>query len=398
MKCNQWTLGLAAVGVVSMASVALADAPAAAAPATPSVLTAVPTTTLSGFVDTSMVWNLGTHNSEDPSPGFAGAGGHDGFNLNVVDLNLESDPVATDGWGSGYRVELWAGPQANSLATSSDFNSGDFAVKNAYVELKAPVGNGLDIKVGVFDTIIGYEVADGPNNPNFTRSLGFGVEPTTHTGVLLGYTINDMISVQAGIADSYGPTINQTGNDATTTIAESYKTWMGSVTLTAPKDWGWVAGSTLFAGVINGFNSADGFFSGADQTSFYTGVSLNTPMKELKVGASYDYVAVGKQADVGVFSAEYAYVIGTYATYQATEKLSVNARAEYGSDTANAVGTFLPSTKVIEGTVTVQYDLWKNVLSRVEMRWDHDSGSHRAFGEGDKNNAYAILGNIVYKF
>jgi len=394
MKCNQWTLGLAAVGVVSMASVALADAPAAAAPATPSVLTAVPTTTLSGYVDTSMVWNLGTHNDGDPAPGFAGGGFHDGFNLDVVDLNLESDPVATDGWGTGYRVELWAGPQANSLNTSSDFNSGDFAVKNAYVELKAPVGNGLDIKVGVFDTIIGYEVADGPNNPNFTRSLGFGVEPTTHTGVLLGYTVNDLISLQAGVADSFGPTINETGNDVKTVIAESSKTYMGSVTLTAPKDWGWVAGSTMFAGVINGFDSA----VGGNQTSFYTGVSLNTPMKELKVGAAYDYVSVGKQADAGIFSAGYVYVIGTYATYQATEKLSVNARAEYGSATENAVGTFLPSTKVIEGTVTVQYDLWKNVLSRVEVRWDHDSGEQNAFGSGDKDNAYAILGNIVYKF
>ena len=93
--------------------------------------------------------------------------------MDVVDINLESDPAATDGWGTGYRIELWAGPGANSLNTSSDFNSGDFAVKNAYVELKAPVGNGLDIKVGVFDTIIGYEVADAPNNPNFTRSYGF---------------------------------------------------------------------------------------------------------------------------------------------------------------------------------------------------------------------------------
>ena len=32
----------------------------------------VPTTTLTGYVDTSMVWNLGTHNANDPAPGFAG--------------------------------------------------------------------------------------------------------------------------------------------------------------------------------------------------------------------------------------------------------------------------------------------------------------------------------------
>ena len=226
------------------------------------------------------------------------------------------------------------------------------------------------------------------------------MEPTTHTGVLLSYTISDLISVQGGIADSFGPTINQTGNDSTGIVAESSKTFMADVTMTAPKDWGWVAGSTAFAGVINGFNS--GPF--VNQTSFYTGVSLNTPMKELKVGGALDFVDIGKQQDLQGFpgSSAYATVLGGYATYQATEKLSINARGEYGNATKTAVGVFLPSSKVIEGTVTVQYDLWKNVLTRVEMRWDHDSGNHDVFGGGafntGKNNAYAILGNVVYKF
>jgi hypothetical protein len=404
MKCNQWTLGLAAVGLVSLTSIARADS-------TNAVLTALNSTTISGFVDTSAVWNLGTHNQRDPAPGFAGGGagqGHDGFNLDVVDLNLQKSPDATDGWGAGYDVELWAGPGAGALATQS--GSSTLAVKNAYVELKTPVGNGIDWKIGTWDTIIGYEVADTPNNPNFTRSYGFGVEPTTHTGVLASYTINDMISVQAGIANTFGPIINQTANSATDGIeAESYKTYMASISLTAPKDWGFIAGSTAYACVINGFDST--VFG--DQTSFYTGATLNTPWTALKVGASFDYVTVGKQTENFIDSAEYVYVIGGYATYQATEKLSLNARGEYGSATRNAAEEgFLPSTKALEGTLDVQYDLWKNVLSRVEFRWDHDSGNHRVFGgdtEGEddsafvgpanaKNNAFAIIGNIAYKF
>jgi len=406
MKCNQWTLGLAAVGLVSLASVARADS-------TNAVMTALNSTTLSGYVDTSASWNLGTHNSADPAPGFAaGGGGHDGFNLDVVDLQLQRSPDATDGWGAGYTVELWLGPQANALASQSTSattvqdgsiqSAADFAVKNAYVELKAPLGNGLDAKIGVFDTIIGYEVADGPNNPNFTRSYGFGVEPTTHTGILLAYTVNDMISLQGGIADSFGPTINRTANDSNSTEAESMKTYMGSVSLTAPKDWGFIAGSTLYACVINGFDQN----VGGNQTSFYAGATVNTPLKELKVGASYDYVVVGKQSDVGIIRPEYVYVLGGYATYQLTEKLSLNARGEYGSSTRSAVtdpnASFLPSDKVIEGTLTAQYDLWKNVLSRIELRWDHDAGAHALFGGGSfntgKDNAYAVLGNIVYKF
>jgi hypothetical protein len=414
MKCNQWTLGLAAVGLVSLTSIARADS-------TNAVLTALNSTTISGFVDTSAVWNLGTHNSADPAPGFAGANGHDGFNLDVVDLNLQKSADATDGWGAGYDVELWFGPGANSLGTgtiaatststrtgggtlpipittTTTASGGDLAVKNAYVELKTPVGNGIDWKIGVWDTIIGYEVADSVNNPNFTRSYGFGVEPTTHTGVLGSYTINDMFSVAAGVADTYGPVINARANPPE---AESYKSYMGDVSFTAPKALGFLAGSTLYACVINGFNSADGS-QGGDQTSFYAGATINTPLSALKVGASYDYVAVGKQTEVGIGKSGYVYVLGGFATYQLTEKISLNARGEYGSETADAETTFLPSTKVLEGTLDVQYDLWKNVLSRVEFRWDHDSGDSGAFGGGasgnPRDNAFAVIGNVAYKF
>jgi hypothetical protein len=430
MKCNQWTLGLAAVGLVSLASVARADS-------TNAVMTALNSTTLSGYVDTSAEWNLGSGDSHAPNSGFAGLGKTDGINLNVVDLNLEKDPDATDGWGAGYRVELWAGPDASTLGTtvssgtgnvSGEFSNstkrassegsvtissaGGLAVKNAYVDLKAPLGNGLDIKIGVWDTIIGYEVADSPNNPNFTRSWGFDLEPTTHTGVLLSYTVNDVLSLQAGIADTFGPVINARDTEASDGVdAESYKTYMGSVSLTAPKDWGFIAGSTLYGCVINGFNVASPAGNGnsfdgnaANQTSWYAGTTMNTPLAALKLGASLDFVGTRAQI-LTEHRAGFAEAFALYATYQATEKLGLNARAEYGACSDDAVGDALPSTQVIETTFTVQYDLWKNVLARVEARWDHDAAGSFAFGgngdessNGSRNNAYELIGNFVYKF
>src|ERR1700728_4602047 len=83
------------------------------------VLTALSSTTLSGYVDTSMQWNVGTGDSHAPGYAFGGASKADGFNLNVVDLNLEKDADASAAWGAGYRVELWMGPDANGLATSA---------------------------------------------------------------------------------------------------------------------------------------------------------------------------------------------------------------------------------------------------------------------------------------
>src|SRR5260221_1433888 len=207
MKFNKWTVGLAAVGVVSLASAARAEEKVS------TVMTALSSTTLSGYVDTSAQWNFATGNSHLPDYKFGGSSKADGFNLDVIQLRIEKPLDETD-WAAGYRVDLWAGPDANVLNTQST-GSGtghDFAIRQAYVALRMPCGNGIDWKVGVFDSIIGYESVESGNNPNYTRSFGHSIEPQTHTGVLASYRFNDMISASAGIANTIGPTINDRSN------------------------------------------------------------------------------------------------------------------------------------------------------------------------------------------
>ena len=53
-------------------------------------------------------------------------------------------------------------------------------------------------------------------------------------------------------------------------------------------------------------------------------------------------------------------------------------------------------------TATAQYDLWKNVVSRLELRWDH-AESATLFGGSTVNtptrrNAYMLAANVIYKF
>src|SRR5437667_4958438 len=77
MKVNQWTLGLAAVGLVSLPALVQAEEKASA------IMTALSSTTISGYVDTSAHWDIGTGNAF--VPGFIyNAGKQDGFNLNKV--------------------------------------------------------------------------------------------------------------------------------------------------------------------------------------------------------------------------------------------------------------------------------------------------------------------------
>src|SRR5262249_32745496 len=151
----------------------------------------------------------------------------DGFNLDVVKVSIEK-PLDEAQWAAGYKVDLLFGPDANTFATTSTgAATSDFGIKQAYVALRAPVGNGLDFKVGVYDTPIGYEVFDAGENPNYTRSWGYTIEPTTHTGVLGTYQFSESISASAGIANTFGPVINQRAQIASGgKKAESYKTYI----------------------------------------------------------------------------------------------------------------------------------------------------------------------------
>src|SRR6266404_4977842 len=207
MKFNKWTVGLAAVGVVSLASAARAEEKVS------TVMTALSSTTLSGYVDTSAQWNFGTGNDRLPAYKFGGSSKADGFNLDVIQLRIEKPLDETD-WAAGYRVDLWAGPDANTLGTQSILAKGvgDFAIRQAYVTLRVPFMNGIDVRAGVFDSIIGYEWVESVRNANFTRSFGHTIEPQTHTGLLATYHFSENTVVSFGAADTIGPTINARAN------------------------------------------------------------------------------------------------------------------------------------------------------------------------------------------
>jgi Putative beta-barrel porin-2, OmpL-like. bbp2 len=434
MKINQWTLGLAAVGVVSAGAIAQADEKPS------SVLTAVASTTLSGYVNTSIHWDPGTGNAHVPNYAFNTPGKADGFNLDVIKISL-SKALDESEWAAGYGVDLIYGPDANFFGTTpiGGIAATDFAIKQAYVSLRTPIGNGIDWKVGVWDSIIGYEVFDSGANPNYTRSYGYSLEPTTHTGVQGTYKVFDWLSVQAGVANTTGPviggeTINPTGVAGAPQIpvgranppkAESYKTYTASLSLTAPTNWAWASGSTLYAAVINGWNG--GTTVAGDQVNFYAGATINTPVTGLKTGIAYDYVGVAEQqayTGIGPVHGAWADAASLYASYQATEKMIINGRAEYfwqygaGLNGAGNLPLATPS-QVMALTGTVQYDLWKNVLSRLEVRWDHqaDGTGHFYGGQlvpaggglnagvpapggtpGAKRNAYLIALNLIYNF
>jgi hypothetical protein len=429
MKFNKWTMGLAAIGVVSLASAARADE----SPMN-QVQTALSKTTLSGYIDTAAVFNPGgvgegynysysAHgnalggNGSTSGPGYYSFAKANGFYLNSVDIALDK-PQDESPWASGYHAELMFGPDATPSSQGPGPGAQTVNIRQAYLALRTPIGNtAIDWKVGVFDTIIGYESTTDGNNPNYTRSYGYTMEPTTHTGVLATFKAADWISFSAGVADTtynwgYLPGVNS----GTSVDAMNYPTAMGSIALTAPDSWGWAKGATFNAGVINSPSSNNG---GA--TSFYAGATVPTPLTALKVGASFDYLDMHNQYSQYNYNPanDNIWVVGAYASYQFNDKLSFNVRGEYlNQQGAGAYsGTYLvpkvdnsyyyggyyeTKPNVEEFTATVQYQIWANVLSRAEFRWDHcESGTPFAYsssGYYGTKNAYMLAINLIYQF
>ena len=409
MKFNKWTVGLAAIGVVSLASAARADETKMT-----QVQTAPSNTTLSGYVDVAAQWNPGTDSGPAGAniPAYAFAK-NDGFSLNAVDIALDK-PEDESPWASGYHVELMFGPNSAPNSTGGGLFGNASNIRQAYVTLRTPVGNGIDWKVGVFDTIIGYESTSDPLNPNYTRSYGYSIEPTTHTGVLATYKVCDELSVSAGVADSSNVASGTTQAINGTSSFESQKTYLGSIVLTAPDSFGAMKGATLTFGAINSVDSAR--YGAGTRSDYYAGLTLPTPSSMVKFGAAFDYLNLNNNG--GANHDDSIWVAGLYSTIQPTDKLSFNLRGEVVDATQVGSSATSPSPfgsqalgpsaysghYADELTATVQYQLWANVLSRVEFRWDHVDG--QAFGYDStvnggppmKKNDFLLALNLIYQF
>ena len=120
-----------------------------------------------------------------------------------------------------------------------------------------------------------------------------------------------------------------------------------------------------------------------DKTDLYVGAVVITPVTGLKFGAAWDTV---NNMDIAGLEG-YASSMAAYVSYKATDKMTLNGRAEYihGSafDFAFANNAdFAPQEdKVIALTGTLQYDLWANVISRLEVRWDSSADGSPHFGD-----------------
>jgi hypothetical protein len=365
MKMNKWTMALAAAGVVSLSSVAQAQEAVAGAEAEAA------SGTLTGYVSTSYTM---VKDGVAPAGYWNAAANSNGYALDVIDLKWAKAQGGGE-YASGYTVDLWVGGADIGAADAGN----RIQIMEANIDLRVPVGSGLNLKVGYFGTVVGAEKFNYTDNAFYSRSFGFQVEPTHHTGILASYQVSEDLAVKVGVANDTTDNGVNAGGDA----GNRGTALLANIQYTLPDSLGPLGGASLEYGTVAGAGA-----DGAETDTHYLGLALPVPGVE---GLTYQLAVdiVEKEPNSGASDS----VVGHYLSYGINDKMTLNVRYETGNINAG-IDTEFGDTQNLDGleswTVGLDYKLWENVTSRVEYRLDD--------ADGVTSEIETLAVNLIYTF
>ncbi len=316
------------------------------------------------------------------------------FSVNAAKLYFEK-PVK-EVKTAGFRMDLKFGEDPNYTNANGSNNTDNLAdLEQAYVEYKAPLVEGskilpdaVDIKVGRFFTLAGFEAVDAPANWNISRSLMFNyAAPFTHDGIRTQSSwLEGKADVYLGLNNGWDRAID---NNSMKTIE-----------------------SGLGYSPLNDVKVMHAFYFGAEQpgtegskTWLFTNNVNWQASDKLSLGGDYE---VGEQhgaLDPGVARGQHTkndawwWGLAGYARYKFTDKFAVATRSELFHD-ASGIRSGINSA-YFEQTLTAEYALTDNLLTRAEFRWDR-ADDQSIFGiaqgatGGERASQTTIGGQVIY--
>ncbi|HKC94494.1 MAG TPA: outer membrane beta-barrel protein [Nitrospira sp.] len=342
------------------------------------------------------------------------------FHLFQVMLERPADAGGSALERAGFRARLNFGLDARVSRARTDFQTGtsndEFDAQEVYAQYILPIGNGLDIKVGKINTLIGYEVINSSDNVNFSRSWTFGQgQAFTTTGLRLSYQFNPMVLASAGVVNGWD---NVDDNNRGKTVE-----WLLALTLTnkvslsfygsyGPEQANRTFGDPASGGSLPGNPSAERFASGAVLTIRATEKDLFVLEPYYANEAHASLVSPGQNA-------RWNSVVGRWI-HDFTEQWSLRGRGEIFEDaggTRACQGTFnvaggtntcfgatntTPAPPVAqtlwETTWTLQYRPIPSFITRLEFRYD--KSDHNVFEHGTtaSNNQETLSVEVMYVF
>tara|TARA_B100001123_G_scaffold450812_1_gene624020 strand:+ start:1518 stop:2645 length:1128 start_codon:yes stop_codon:yes gene_type:complete len=341
---------------------------------------------LSGYVTSS--YHMGSGSGSYPYA--LSTSRRNSFTLDVAALSLRQ-PLDEWLFDSGFRLDLWLGPDASLLGTGNDDT---IHIRQAFIDLRIPLldprvtgtARSLDLRAGTFDSPLGFESLDrDSSNPHYTRSWGFTIEPTLHTGVLAMYPAVDALEngesdflFSLGIANSIDPQINGAPSNS------DRKSLLSGITWLLPHSAGPLSGTALSVGYINGRTQTNS----SPVQNLYLAAGLPLPSPKWDLALTYDSrIEYGEGNDDSVW--------GTYLSYHPNDNSTLSLRGEVFQE-----GSKLFSSESLSEqsdgyglTATFDYRFSENLLSRSEWRWDHTESR-----VNERHNSQSWHLSLIYEF
>jgi hypothetical protein len=300
---------------------------------------------IGGWANAGITYNAASPDSNFNGPvTFADRSGE--FQLNQLNLFLQRAVAAEgDAWDFGGRVDAMFGTDAIfsqaygvpafdvntgqplnrshwdlNMLGSSDNRFYDISLPQAYAEIYAPVGNGLNIKAGHFYTPIGYETVPAPDNFFYTHAytMQYG-EPFTHTGVMGNYTVDNNWAVMGGVV---------TGS-ATGGWDGGWDKQLGS--------WAGLAGTTWTSNDKNTSANISGTYGGTSEHSsqswgLYSLVLKHNVTDKAHLVLQHDHGYANGILLGGASTDTEWYGVNSHFTYDIKDNLTAGIRAEWFRD------------------------------------------------------------------
>jgi len=410
---------------------------------------------LGGWVEASYTYGLnggGTDSGINGTPTENVVTGDDSndFSMNAVRLILEKALPEEKTWAAGFRVDLVFGEDAKGgFDNEPGLGNGNSAVniEAAYVQLRVPVGNCIDISVGKWLSPLGYEATDRAENDNFSFGIGATyLEAGTHTGVLASMPLTDLVTLMFGVCNGWSNSDADFLDGDRGGTSDWAKTLIGGIEVESRGGNAWLIAAAswssegdAFAGnVANGLldGAADGSDIDGEENQNIVAFSINGEWKpvcldgRLKFAFCIDFVwaednleRLGGNTPVGRdANSATAWTAALFARYDLSGRSYLAARGEYlhaddgtlgftdglvPSPNSNASidrnDIYASNADLYSFTLTLGYAPCDGLLLRAEYRLDiassdgGDDGENNIFGN-NRPDQHMFSVDAVYTF
>jgi len=307
------------------------------------------------------------------------------FHLYQLNLFIEKAVTKASNWNVGGRFDFMFGTDTRytqatghwdmGLISQRDLRFYDIALPQAYVEVYAPIGNGLSGKFGHFYGLIGYESVPSPPNFFASHSYSFKSSPFTTTGALFSYALNDQWSVNLG-AVTGGDNFDR---DLGAWSHMSGLTWANADT-----------GTTVSFSVLQG----DVYQNQSSELVYYSAILQQNLGKWHYVlqhdrGTQQNAIAQGQNADW--------YSIAQYLTYDIDAQLGAGLRGEWFRDD-DGVRYSAGAANYYALTAGLNWKPKDWLMVRPEVRYDWSEAQIAPFDGGHQTDQVLLGIDAVIQF